>query len=451
MTTGPGGAAADGAARVAVLLAAAGASWEPEALDRLSRSGPAVVVTRRCVDLTDLLATAGTGAASVAVVSPALPGLDADSVASLRRSRVAVVVVAAPEELLDGDTERIRRIGVEHLLVGSELGALADSVRRAAVDASGGVAGDGAGARGRLPDGLHAGEATGPGPGAVAGTGRVVAVWGPAGAPGRTTVAVAVAGEAAAAGTEVLLVDADAYGGAVAQHLGVLEEVSGLLVAARAANAGRLDAATLAGAAREVAPGLRVLTGLPRPDRWQEVRPAAFEALLDRAAELVPLVVLDLGFSLEGEPLDPFGGAGPRRNLMTLSSLERADEVVVVGAADPVGLARLAHGLVELHEVVPGLRPRVVVNRTRPSLGWSDREVRGMVEGFVRPLDVHFLPEDRAAADRALMAGRSLGETGDSRLHAAVRALAAAVLGTASPRARARRRGIRRRRAATAR
>ena len=127
--------------------------------------------------------------------------------------------------------------------------------------------------------------------------------------------------------------------------------------------------------------------------------------------------------------------------------MERADEVVVVGAADPVGLARLARGLVDLRDVVPGIRPRVVVNRTRPSLGWSDREIRGMVEGFVTPVEVHFLPEDRAAADRALMAGRTLAESGDSPLRTAVATLARAVAGE-RPEAPARR-GLRRRRAGT--
>ena len=117
----------------------------------------------------------------------------------------------------------------------------------------------------------------------------------------------------------------------------------------------------------------------------------------------------------------------------------------MVGAADPVGLARLARGLVDLRDVVPGIRPRVVVNRTRPSLGWSDREIRGMVEGFVTPVEVHFLPEDRAAADRALMAGRTLAESGDSPLRTAVAALAREVAGE-RPEAPARR-GLRRRRA----
>jgi hypothetical protein len=88
------------------------------------------------------------------------------------------------------------------------------------------------------------------------------------------------------------------------------------------------------------------------------------------------------------------------------------------------------------------------VNRTRPSLGWSDREVQGMIEGFVMPLGVHFLPEDRAAADRALMAGQSLRECGESSLRTAMGDLARAVLGQPAPRRPGR---LRRRRAGGAR
>lgn len=420
-----------GPARVAVLVAAAGAPWEADALDRLERGGPGVGLARRCVDLTDLLATASTGLASVAVVSPTLPGLDADSVGTLRRCGLGVVLVGAPDDLQDDEVERMRRLGIEHLLSSTALARLADTVIAAAADAAPLSEPD-------LDDDAGPTEPTD--------RGRVLAVWGPAGAPGRTTVAVGLATELARSGREAFLLDVDPYGGTVAQHLGVLDEVSGLLAAARSANSGLLDADRLAGFARQVGDRLRVLTGLPRPDRWPEVRPAAFADLLEQASLVAEHVVLDLGFSLEADPVDPFGGSAPQRNEMTLTGVQRADEVVVVGAADPVGLARLARGLVELRDVVPGVRPRVVVNRTRSSLGWSDREIRGMVEGFVTPLDVHFLPDDRAAADRALMAGQSLAESGDSPLREAVGALAHGVLGgSGRPAARRRRLGRRQR------
>jgi MinD-like ATPase involved in chromosome partitioning or flagellar assembly len=417
-----------------VLIAAAGSPWEARALALLEQRGSGLVLVKRCVDLPDLLATVGTGVASVAVIAPNLPGLDADSVSALRRQGLGLVLVAASEELLDGDIERLRRLGIEHVLASTELGSLAETVRAAS-------AGSVVAVPERL-DGVEDQDATVPG--------RVLAVWGPTGAPGRTTVAVGLASEIARTGREVLLADVDAYGGAVAQHLGVLDEVSGLLAAARAANTGQLDAERLGSLARTVGDRLRVLTGLPRPDRWQEVRSVAFADLLDQAALLAPYVVLDLGFSLESDPVDPYGSAAPQRNEMTLASLARANEVLVVGSADPVGLSRLARGLVELRALLPGVRARVVVNRTRASLGWSDQDIRGMVEGFLGPVAVHFLPEDRAAVDQALMAGHSLTESGGSLLRDAMVALTREVLGE-GPHPVPRRRLLRPRRAGRAR
>lgn len=48
-------------------------------------------------------------------------------------------------------------------------------------------------------------------PGPVTSTARTTVVWGPGGAPGRTTVAVSLAWELAAAGRRVALVDADSH------------------------------------------------------------------------------------------------------------------------------------------------------------------------------------------------------------------------------------------------
>ena len=94
-------------------------------------------------------------------------------------------------------------------------------------------------------DGLPAGDGCRPRP--TRSSSRAPAGWSPSGvptgAPGRTTVAVGVATELAAAGTPTLLADADVYGGVVAQVLGFLDEAPGLAAAARLANNGQLDVA----------------------------------------------------------------------------------------------------------------------------------------------------------------------------------------------------------------
>jgi len=383
-----------------VLILASGAAWESEVLSRLERE-PGVVVLRRCVDVPDLLAAASAGQADVAVVALEAPGLDQTAVDQLRRFQVRplAVVPAGPSQ---APTLHAARLGITAAVVDDDLDDLPAVVQSED---------DGADVDTLVPDPL---EANDPGPG---GGGRVLAVWGPAGAPGRTTVAVAVAAVLAARGRRTTLVDADPYGGAVAQQLGVLEEVSGLLAAARLAASGALEA-RFGSVQRAVGEHLTVVTGLPRADRWVEVRPGAVEHLLEVAAAHGEVVV-DTGFSLEADPGSDFGSRPPR-NQMTLAALAQADEVLVVGSADPVGLSRLARALVDVREVTSGAPLRVVVNRMRSSLGWSEKDVAGMVEGFTRFVGLHFLPDDRPTVDRALVAGRTLAEVGESALGRAV-------------------------------
>jgi Mrp family chromosome partitioning ATPase len=204
-----------------------------------------------------------------------------------------------------------------------------------------------------------------PEPEVEAGSGRLVAVWGPTGAPGRTTVAVNVAAELAASGVPTLLADADVYGGVVAQVLGFLDEAPGLAAASRLANNGQLDLAALAAAAPQAAPNLRVLTGISRADRWPELRPSALDQVWLLCRSLAAVTVVDLGFCLEQDEELSFDTAAPRRNGATLATLDAADTVLAVGAADPVGMQRLVRGLAQLREVLPGALPRVVLNRVR--------------------------------------------------------------------------------------
>ena len=195
---------------------------------------------------------------------------------------------------------------------------------------------------------------------------------------------------------------------------------------------------------RALSDRLAVVTGLPRPDRYVEVRPGVVEHLLEVAATRGH-VVADTGFSLEDEHGGDLSNR-PGRNHLTLGAVDVADEVVVVGSADPVGLSRLARGLVELRERRAGAPVRVVVNRMRSSLTWSEREIVGMVEGFARLAGVHFLPDDRATADRALLTGSSVAETGDTDLARALGPLVDALVPSSVPAHRRERRRVRLRR-----
>jgi MinD-like ATPase involved in chromosome partitioning or flagellar assembly len=400
-------------------------------LERLH--GP-VSVVRRCSELAELLAACQSGLARAAVVAAGSEELTASLVDRL--SAVGVVVIALtdnPEE-----TVRLRTIGVAAEARAVDAAALAARISAAVAQLSGTgagpgpAAGDGAAsvaAAGQVPRSSGAQTVTAS-PGAK---GRIIAVWGPAGAPGRTLVAANIAGELAAEGHSVLLVDADSYGASVAALLGLLDEAAGLAQACRLADQGLLDADALLRIATTVptkAGALRVLTGITRADRWTELRAAALTLVLERAREIADVTVVDTGFCLEADDERGFDSGAPRRNAATLRSLELADTVFAVGAADSIGVPRLVRGLAELQAAVPQAAPQVVLNKVRTSaVGRSpERQLRAAWEryGPSAPLSA-FLPSDPAASDAALLSGALLLESApESELRHAIAILVCA-------------------------
>jgi MinD-like ATPase involved in chromosome partitioning or flagellar assembly len=345
-----------------VVVAAGGSSWEADVLREIESSSSMHLV-RRCVDVAELLAVAPSTAAEAAIVAAELPGLDADAVFRLERAGVRVIGL--------GDDERCRALGI---LVQSEPGGL----ERAVADAG-------------RPTGSESADDRP--------TGKTIAVWGPSGAPGRSTIAASLAASLAHHGHDTVLLDADTYGGSIAQMLAVLDEVSGLMAACRAANQGRVD--EVADHLLEVEPKLRLLTGIPRADMWPQVRPGALELVLRQLQAVSDVVVADCAPSLEpGE-----GAPGAGRNQVTRHLLSSADAVVVVGRADPVGLSRLVRALHDLSDVV-AVEPKVAVNLLRPSLGWSEREVASMLTRLTGIEPATFIPADVAALDLAVMRGQ---------------------------------------------
>jgi len=402
-----------------LLLAAGGAGWEARLLPVLAVPGSPVTLARRCVDLPDLVVAAVAGQGTVAAVSAGLPGLDADVVARLVEAGVAVLAVAEDA----ASASRMAGLGVEQALdAGTVTADPAVLVARAAGLGVGGLRpSDGSGDPTVLRVAATSGE---PDPGG----GCLVAVWGPTGAPGRSTVALGLAAAAAAAGTETVLVDADVYGGATAQMLAVLDELSGLLAAARAASTGALDPTALAEAARQVSPRLRVLTGLPRADRWTALGPAALRGVLGRARQAAPLVVVDCGFCVEQDEELSYDTAAPRRNGATLTTLDEADLVLLVGSADPLGLARLARARHDLRDRVPTAQVRLVVNRVRGGLGWSRDDVSRTLLRAIGEVPLAYLPLDQAAVDACWISGQTLPEAAtQSALARAVSELAVEV------------------------
>ena len=101
---------------------------------------------------------------------------------------------------------------------------------------------------------------------------RVIAVWGPAGAPGRSTIAIELAVELARGGRHVGLVDADTHAPSIALALGLADEAPGFAAACRQSEFGGLDARELTRISAPIGrTGVDVLTGLNRPSRWPEL------------------------------------------------------------------------------------------------------------------------------------------------------------------------------------
>ena len=401
---------------------------------RLERLHGPVSVVRRCHELAELLAACQGGLARAAVVAEGSEELTASLVDRLAAIGVAVLA------LTDNPTEaaRLEGIGVAAELTGVDAAALAGRITGAVAQLAGAEssmrreprAGDGQARGGPVLGPSGSGPTDGDG---RSGPGQIIAVWGPAGSPGRTMLAANMAAELAAEGKSVLLVDADSYGASAAGFLGLLDESAGLAQACRLADQGLLGPEALLRTAVPVVTRtgtFRVLTGITRADRWTELRAAALSLVLARARHDVDVTVIDTGFCLESDEELSFDTMAPRRNAATLTSLQLADTVFAVGAADSIGVPRLVRGLAELELAVPMASPRVVLNRVRRSaVGRSpERQLREAWEryGPAVPLQA-FLPDDPAASDAALLAGSLLLEVApDSPLRRGIAALVCA-------------------------
>jgi MinD-like ATPase involved in chromosome partitioning or flagellar assembly len=339
---------------------------------------PELTLVRRCADLAEALAAASAGVAGVAVVSPQRH-LDRVTLGELAHMRVRVVGVAAD----DREARALAALGLAAVRADDPL-AVAEAAATAPDDAIE----------------LEPPEPAGP-------TGRLVAVWGPTGAPGRTSVAVNLAASLARSGP-TLLVDLDTYGAAVSQTLALRDDAPGIAAVARAAAQGEADAATVRRHAVRAAENLSVLTGLPRPGRWAEIPAAALEAAFPAMRAAATVTVLDCGFGLT------VAESASRRDAATMSALAAADLIVAVGTAEPVGMQRLVDALGDLGEAMPGVKDKMIVtvNRVRRSVAGPnpERQVADALARYAGVGQAWMIPWDPRSADLAALRGATWRE-----------------------------------------
>ncbi|HWM35304.1 MAG TPA: regulator [Pseudolysinimonas sp.] len=275
--------------------------------------------------------------------------------------------------------------------------------------------------------------------------GRVITVWGPHGAPGRTSLAIAIAAELADAGLTVALGDADTQAASIDPALGLLDEAPGFAAACRLAGTGALTVSEferVAEWARTGHTGFWVLTGLGRPSRWPEVGASRVEGVLEAARSWVDVLVLDTAASIEQDEELSSDVAGPRRNAAAIAALRGADQVVAVAAADPIGLARYLRAHAELLELAAPDRVLTVVNKVRSSaIGLNPHgQVSQTLARFGGVSDPVLVPWDPGAFDAAVLGGRPLRDAAPrSPARLAVRALVRDRLLPGEPSARGRR------------
>ncbi len=243
--------------------------------------------------------------------------------------------------------------------------------------------------------------------------GTVVTVWGPAGAPGRTSLAISIAAELAESGASVALADADTHAASIDPALGLLDEAPGFAAACRLAGTGGLTVAEFERIAewnRSGRTGFWVLTGLGRPSRWPELTAERVAGVVAAAREWVDVLVLDTASSLEQDEELSSDLVSPRRNAATISALRAADHVVAVGAGDPIGLARYLRAHAELIETATPDRVTTVINKVRSSaIGLNpSAQVGQTLARFGGISDPVLVPWDPAAFDAALLSGRAL-------------------------------------------
>ncbi len=237
---------------------------------------------------------------------------------------------------------------------------------------------------------------------------RVITVWSPAGAPGRTTIAASIAAELAKAGNRTLIIDADSYAPSIEFQFGIEQSHAGLAAVARAAIQERLSDESFNQLSVDFEFGkisLKIITGLSMPDRWQEVGFDGIRSIIEYVENHFDCIVIDVASPLELEIINEKSLV--QRNSMTVAAIRAATHVVAVCGAEAVDVHRFVWEYQQLKALEFTGELLVLINRLRTAtLGRSAaKQIAETIQRLTGCQAQDFIDFDQAAADRAKLDG----------------------------------------------
>ena len=236
---------------------------------------------------------------------------------------------------------------------------------------------------------------------------QVIAITSPHGSTGKTTVAINIALELSAEKFKVLLIDADLEGPSVANYFCLADIPAGLAGALRIASQKRFDQAQLERLSVQVPKtSISVLPGVISSQPL-EITSEAISTILETAKATFDFVVIDLGSLRPNRSDEVFD--------LCKELVSVANQVVLVAAADPIGIYRLLR--LEPTLLAMTENPKLVINRLRNSvIAQAKSEIKTTLAGLGEIDVAAFLPDDPVHVDKATRLGMaSSGRSGSFR------------------------------------
>jgi hypothetical protein len=230
--------------------------------------------------------------------------------------------------------------------------------------------------------------------------GHIIAVWGPAGSPGRSTLALCLAATLARRDQRVIVVDADSYAPSLAPMLGLHESRSGVQSLSRHARLETVDPHVLEACAVNLELGAQsfsVITGLNSAAQYVDCGFLAWSRALTTLRAVGHTLVVDLAapvLQLAGETI-----GAPMRNALTLSTLEVADRVAVIANPTQLSILRLSRDWSRLTELAEAASLDVCLNNAPANdRGSLDDSLHALWQ-FTGVDEAAVFPRDRLRSD----------------------------------------------------